>query len=386
MGLPAAVYADEAVRYYGGDCLQLMPHLPSASIHLIIADVPYFKKKLDYLGRKLTWDRQWKTRTDYLAWLKCLALEWQRLLTPNGSLYCFADPGMAAHVEVMLEEVFTVIQRMTWRKPPFATKAEMVVKEDLHSFFPVTEAILFCEQRHADAMALGESGYAAQCETLHGHVFEPIRAYLDGERQRAGIDKAACNKACGFAPTAGAMASRHYFSRSQWARPTQEHYSALQQLFNTHGRHPAPAFTDYHPAGSPFARFHRIPDEYLRADYEALRADYEYLRADYEALRADYEALRRPFHVTKDVPYTDCWDFPTVPYQPGKHAAEKPMALLQHMITVSSRPGDLIFDPCAGSGSTLDAARACGRRAIGFELEASSCQVAYERLRQQRLW
>ena len=37
-------------------------------------------------------------------------------------------------------------------------------------------------------------------------------------------------------------------------------------------------------------------------------------------------------------------------------ACEKPLPLLRHIITASSRPGDTILDCCMGSGSTLDAA------------------------------
>lgn len=317
MGLPEAVYEDEWVQLYQGDALALLPELPAASVQLIIVDPPYFKKKLAYLGHKLAWDRQWKTRADYLAWLKCLALEWQRLLTPNGSLYCFADPGMAAHVEVMLEEVFTVLNRITWLKDDgWHQKA---CKEELRAYLSPREEILFCEQQDS-------------AHFLFGQCIERARKAHNLSRQE--VSQQVCGSASGAC----------WNWEAGIRIPTEEHFKKLQALF--------PGCFDH----------------------------------SYNALIMDYEALRRPFAVTKDVPYTDCWDYATVPYENSKHPCEKPMALLQHMITVSSRPGDLILDPTAGSGSTLDAARALGRRAIGFELEASSCQVAYERLRQQRLW
>ncbi|WP_434737029.1 site-specific DNA-methyltransferase [Escherichia coli] len=44
--------------------------------------------------------------------------------------------------------------------------------------------------------------------------------------------------------------------------------------------------------------------------------------------------------------------------------------MLRQMITASSRPGDLVADFFMGSGSTVKAAMALGRRAIGVELEA----------------
>ena len=389
MGLPEPIYHDEWVTLIQGDAVTLLPEIPAASIQLIVVDPPYFKAKLDYLGKRLEWDRQWPTRDAYLAWLRQLAKEWQRILAPNGSLYCFAAPSMAAHVEVMLEDYFTVLNRIRWRKEEgWHQKA---CKEELRSYLSPWEEILFCEQRNADAMALGESGYAAQCNHLHGHIFEPIRAYLDGERRRASINFEQVRQAVGCASGSGLPS--HWFTRSQWELPLAKHYASLQTLFNTSGRRPAPPFTEYHLAGSSFVRFHTAADyEYLRADYDALRADYDALRANYDALRANYDALRanydalrRPFTVTDSIPYTNVWDFATVPAQAGKHAAEKPLPMLRHMIEVSSRPGDLVLDCCAGSASTLEAARQCGRKALGIELEASSCQLGFEQLCQQTL-
>ncbi len=49
------------------------------------------------------------------------------------------------------------------------------------------------------------------------------------------------------------------------------------------------------------------------------------------------------------------------------HPTQKPVALMNIYIENSSRPGDVVLDPFAGSGSTLVAAILSGRRAIGIE-------------------
>ena len=55
-----------------------------------------------------------------------------------------------------------------------------------------------------------------------------------------------------------------------------------------------------------------------------------------------------------------------------KHKAayptEKPIEILQVMIKQSTKKGDLVVDPFAGSGATLQAAMRLGRKAIGFDL------------------
>ncbi|EPR9727742.1 DNA methyltransferase [Escherichia coli] len=72
---------------------------------------------------------------------------------------------------------------------------------------------------------------------------------------------------------------------------------------------------------------------------------------------------------TRWVPYTDVWTHKPVQFYPGKHPCEKPAEMLQQIISASSRPGDLVADFFMGSGSTVKAALALGRRAIGVELE-----------------
>lgn len=62
------------------------------------------------------------------------------------------------------------------------------------------------------------------------------------------------------------------------------------------------------------------------------------------------------------------------------HPTQKPLPLLERLILASSRPGSLVLDPFAGSGSTAVAARLHGRRSISIELDAEMAAKATERL------
>lgn len=64
------------------------------------------------------------------------------------------------------------------------------------------------------------------------------------------------------------------------------------------------------------------------------------------------------------------------------HPTEKPVELLNPLIRYSCPPGGLVLDLFAGSGSTLDAARQCGRRAIGIEGDERYIEAAAKRLSQ----
>ena len=64
------------------------------------------------------------------------------------------------------------------------------------------------------------------------------------------------------------------------------------------------------------------------------------------------------------------------------HPTEKPTGLLDPLIAYACPPAGLVIDPFAGSGSTLDAARTAGRRAIGVEADERYAEAAALRLSQ----
>jgi site-specific DNA-methyltransferase (adenine-specific) len=161
---------------HGGDCLEVMRGMADNSVDAIVTDPPYFKVKGE------AWDRQWDKPTQFLAWLDTVAEQWQRLLRPNGSLYCFASPRMAARVECLLAGRFAVLNHIVWQKVNNADGvggtdgrhvSQILDKGLARSFFPNNERIIFAEHYGADNIAKGEAGYVSKCDELRGFVFEP---------------------------------------------------------------------------------------------------------------------------------------------------------------------------------------------------------------------
>lgn len=62
------------------------------------------------------------------------------------------------------------------------------------------------------------------------------------------------------------------------------------------------------------------------------------------------------------------------------HPTEKPVDLMRHLVESVTRPGDLVLDPFAGSGSTGEACLRAGRRFWGCELDDSHARAARRRL------
>lgn len=78
------------------------------------------------------------------------------------------------------------------------------------------------------------------------------------------------------------------------------------------------------------------------------------------------------------------WDDISVPYwsmpENTDHPTQKPEKLLAKLILASSDPGDVVFDPFAGSGTTAVTARKLGRRFTAVELNEEYCLWALARL------
>lgn len=61
---------------------------------------------------------------------------------------------------------------------------------------------------------------------------------------------------------------------------------------------------------------------------------------------------------------------------PKIHPTQKPVGVVKRLIEVLTDPGDVIIDPCCGSGSTLRAAYELGRSSYGFEISKDFYQKA----------
>lgn len=192
--------------------------------------------------------------------------------------------------------------------------------ESLRAFLTPWEGVVFAEQ--------------------YGDRFAPLREYLNALRLTAGMTAQDVDAAWQAMRGSKGQMSPHWFGKSQWQMPTREHYQWIVSTLGVNAR-------------------------------------------DYESMRSEYEELRRTFTpATRELAY-DIWDFAPVKPYPGKHPCEKPAPLLRHMIETSTRPGALILDPFAGSGSTLITAKALGRKAVGIEMSEQHCEQIVKTLTTQ---
>ena len=317
------------------DSLQYIKTLPDNCIDLIATDPPYFRVK------SCKWDNQWPDESAYLAWLDEMFAEFWRVLKPSGSLYVFCGSRLAADTELLMRERFKILNHIIWAKPSGPWNRQH--KEDLRSYFPATERILFAE--HYSGPYRGKaSSYSAQCKEQRKNTLKPLVDYFSDARKALGISAKEIHQATGKQ-----MAS-HWFSESQWQLPSEKDYLALQSLFDRVARE-------------------KHARQELELPHHQLVVEYHSLSRRYADLVDELKRLRRPFTVTSLVPFTDVWAYKSVPYYPGKHPCEKPAEMMRDIINASSRPGDVVADFFMGSGSTIKEAIKLGRFALGVELQ-----------------
>lgn len=342
-------YADEWVTLYHGDARDVLPIVAAGSCSLALLDPPYHGVVED------EWDNQWATDSEFLAWLADVLGTVEQRIADNGTMYVFSSPRMASRVEGIVSILGNVIASCVWdkgdqRKGAAGTGIDVGA---LRTYWSSNgERCVVAEKRplryeEADQQAKDASGYWDACERVKRSVFGD---YLRAEMKRAGVT--AKRVAALFPSRTGGMTG----CVSNWLLglncPTAEQYAAIRELLNNQG------------------------GEYLRKEYEDLRKEYE-------DLRKEYEDLRRPFRLTAEHQWGDIWRFP-IP-RSRLHPTEKPIGLIGQIIDVSTRPGDLVLDCFAGSGTTLRAAKNLGRRSIGIEREEKYCRIIAQRLEQNAL-
>lgn len=304
-----------------GDSLALLQVLPAHSVSLILTDPPYHStKKHNIYG-----DTSFAEDQHYLEWMAKYAVEWRRVLKPNGSLFCFCASSMSARLEVMLSKGFNVLSHIVWTKPNdpgFDGWKGKMKKEALRQWYAHSERILFAEP------------------AVEGNLFRsPFGELLRDCRKQAGL-------------------SMHQ----------------LTKIIGAHGK------INHGGAVSNWEAGRNTPS---RDQYEKIRS--AILETGRVSFMPQYKDAIRVFTMDATKEFTDVWTFPSVRPYKTKHPAEKPTAMLEHAIEATTYPGDIVLDCFAGSGSTSLAALKLGRRTVAMEIEnkwatqiAKYLQMAYK--------
>jgi hypothetical protein len=197
----------------------------------------------------------------------------------------------------------------------------------------------------------GEQFLDNQGASAYWDGYDPLRLWLESERDKAGFTNGDVNR------ITGTQMAGHWFSKTQFQVISQRHYEKLAT--SADGRAFAESYDDLCARLFPSAR--------------------EGGNRHRRNLAQEMRSARSFFDNTHDA-MTDVWQFPRVVGEERYgHATPKPVAMVGRAVKSSSRPGDAVGAPFSGTGPEIIAAEQLGRRCFAMELQPIYVDVAVSR-------
>ena len=259
----------------------------------------------------------------YLVMMTARLLELRRVLKPTGSLYLHCDPTASHYLKVVADAVFgtdNFRNEISWQRT--ATKGDARRK-----FGAIHDVILLYSK--------GPEPYFLGLQSVHGDKYTSRFVIDDGDGRGA-------------------------YEGAPLDSPN-----------------PRPNLTYDYKGYPPPANGWRVS----RAVMERLEEDGRLIFPSRPGGR-----IRRKNYLAelKGRPIGDVWtDIAPLNSQAQErlgYPTQKPMALLERIITASSRPGNVVLDPFCGCGTTVDAAQKLGRSWIGIDISYLAVALIQNRL------
>jgi DNA modification methylase len=188
---------------------------------------------------------------------------------------------------------------------------------------------------------LGQDGKNRKVDDFY-EGFEYFLNWLKSEKDKSGLSNGQILELTSSFHT-------HYWTKSQWAFPTEKDYNAIKNASNG----------------------------------KAFQKDYNDLKKEYDKVKNDLYSSRAYFDNTHDN-MNNVWHFSRTSQQErqdtGNHATPKPLPLCERAIKSSCPDKGLVLDFFLGSGSTMVASHQLKRKCYGVELDPKYCQVIINRM------
>lgn len=319
-----------------GDNLDRLYELPPDCVDLIYLDPPFFSnRRYDVIWGDEAEMRSFRDRwrggiPKYIDWVRVRAVELHRVLKPTGSLYFHCDSHASHHLKVMLDGIFgpeNFRNEIIWKR----TSAHSSAKR----YGPVHDAVLFyAKTAKCTWNPLYQPYEEGYLDRYYRHDDGDGRLYFPADLCAAGIRNGSSGQPWrGFDPAAKGM---------HWKFTIE----GLEKL-DVEGRL-------YWPSRGGWPRYKRYRDELKGKVLSDVWTDIDPVNA---------KARERE-------------GYPT----------QKPLALLDRIITASSNPGDIVLDPFCGCGTTVSAAAGLGRQWIGMDISPTAMRVIRRRLNRAHIY
>ncbi|MFH1140762.1 MAG: DNA methyltransferase [Chloroflexota bacterium] len=356
-----------SVLYYGDNLDVLRKHIPDESVDLIYLDPPFnSNRSYNVLFRESTgaaseaqieaFEDTWKWgpiaalayeevvtgphqqvarmlkamveglgRNDVTAYLSMMAprlVELHRVLKATGSMYLHCDPTASHYLKALLDAIFgpsNFRNEIVWKRT--------TIHRDAKRFGRVADYLLYYSKTDSFTWQTQFSGHQEDYVSSH-------YTYADTDGRRYRLDNA----------TAAGQGPPRYYDGKLLEPPPGTHWRWSQENIDKLIREGRIAFT-----------------------------------------RTGRPSYKRYLDEMAGTPVPSIWDdIPPVNSQAKErlgYPTQKPLALLERIISASSNPGDIVLDPFCGCGTAVHAAHKLGRRWIGIDVTYLAINLIERRMR-----
>jgi len=318
---------------YCGDCLDQLRQLPERCVDLIYIDPP-FNSNRNYevfwgeTKEKRAFEDRHASTQAYIEYMRPRCMELSRVLKKSGSFYYHCDWHASHYVKVMLDQILAennFTNEIIWKR----------------------------QSAHSDAK---------QGSKHLGRVHDTILLYTVG----------------------GDYTFNHQYKPydPEYLEKFYKHMEASTGRRYSLGDITAPGGAA-EAKGNPFYEFLGIERYWRFSKHEMQRLFKEGLIV--QAKAGAVPRQKRYLDEGKGVPVGTVWDdigpVQAVAEESLGFPTQKPLALLERILRLSSNPNDIVLDAFCGCGTALVAAQKLGRQWIGIDISPTACRVMAKRLR-----
>ena len=285
---------------------------------------------------------------DMMAYLTMMAvrlIELHRVLKPTGSLYLHCDPTASHYLKILLDAILghdSFCNEIIWKRTGSHNSAKRFGPiHDVIFYYTKTKTAVWHQHRQAY-----EASYKlkfGKTDAKTGDQFQDVA--LTGPGVRKGP------------------------SGQEWRgfNPTSQ------------GRH-------WQPASYLYSKYEELTGRAL-ADFDFLERldELDKLGLIYWPRNSGFPRYKQFLTDAPGVPLGDVWtDLDAINSQAQErlgYPTQKPVALLERIISASSNEGDVVLDPFCGCGTTVHAAQKLNRRWIGIDITHLSIALVEHRLK-----
>ena len=318
-----------------GDNLDQLQHLPDNCVDLVYIDPPFNSNRnyevfWEEKREQRSFDDRHESTQAYIEFMRPRCTELGRVLKPTGTLYYHCDWHASHYIKVLLDQIFgesCFVNEIVWKRQSSHNDA----KQGSKHLGRVHDTIFV---------------YAKSRDYYFKHLYRPYDPeYVE-----------------------------QFYRYTE--KETGRRYR-LGDLGAPGGASPSKGNPHYEFLG--VTRYWRYSEANMYKLYKEGRI--------IQTAPGRVPAYKRYLDEGKGVPLGSVWD-DIGPVQAAArekigYPTQKPLKLLERIIEISSREGDIVLDAFCGCGTALVAAQSMGRQWIGIDVSPTACRVMAKRLRDQ---